>query len=69
MHEREDANRTWVAGSRDEVESVVTSKLDVQRNGAVGFIDWLDAFIRHSFVEWIREDHPPVFIESESHAR
>jgi hypothetical protein len=49
--EREDANRTREAGNRDEVEGVVTNTLKLHRNGAVGFIDWLDAFIRHSFIE------------------
>jgi hypothetical protein len=27
------------------------NRLDAFRGGAVGFIDWLDAFIRHSFIE------------------
>jgi hypothetical protein len=47
--EREDANRTRAAGSRDEVAGVVASTLNLQRNGTsllanafgVGFIDWL----------------------------
>ena len=43
MREREDANRTREAGNQDEVEGVVANKLDLFRNGAVGFIDWLDA--------------------------
>ncbi len=42
MREREDTNRTRVAGSRDGVEGVVTITLNTFRNGAVGFIDWLD---------------------------
>ncbi len=41
MREREDTNRTRVAGSRDGVEGVVTSTLNLFRNGAVGFIGWL----------------------------
>jgi len=40
--EREDVNRTRVAGSRDEVEGVVANTLNLFRNGPVGFIDWLD---------------------------
>jgi hypothetical protein len=48
--EREDVNRTRVAGSRDEVEGVVANTLNLFRYGAsllanpfgVGFIDWLD---------------------------
>ena len=42
VREREDANRTRAAGNRDEVEGVVASTVDLPRNGAVGFIDWLD---------------------------
>ena len=42
VREREDANRTREAGNRDEVEGVVASSLNLFRNGAVGFIDWLD---------------------------
>ena len=44
MREREDENRTREAGNRDEVEDVVASMLDLFRNGAVGFIDWLDGW-------------------------
>ena len=40
--EREDANHTRVAGHLDEIQGVVASTLTLQRNGAVGFIDWLD---------------------------
>ena len=42
MPEREDTNRTREAGNRDEVEGVVANTLKLHRNGAVGFIDWLD---------------------------
>ena len=49
--EREDANRTREAGSRDEVEGVVANSLNAFRGGAVAFIDCLDAFIRHSSIE------------------
>ena len=42
MREREDANRTREAGNRDGVEGVVANTLNLFRNGAVGFIDWLD---------------------------
>jgi hypothetical protein len=43
VREREDANRTRVAGSRDEVEGGAATTLNLFRNGDVGFIDWLDA--------------------------
>jgi hypothetical protein len=42
VREREDTNRTRVAGNRDEVEGGATDTLDLLRNGAVGFIDRLD---------------------------
>jgi len=42
VREREDANRTRVAGHLDEIQGVVAITLNVFRNGAVGFIDWLD---------------------------
>jgi hypothetical protein len=51
VREREDANRTWVAGDLDEIQDVVANTLDGFRHGAVDFIDWLDAFIRHSSIE------------------
>ena len=49
VYEREDVNRTRVAGNRDEVEGVVANTPKLYRNGAsmlantfgVGFIDWL----------------------------
>ena len=46
MRERADANRTREAGNRDEVEGVVANTLNLFRNGAVGFIDWLDLSLR-----------------------
>ena len=45
MREREDMNRTRVAGNRDEGEGGVANTLNLFRHGAVGFIDWLDATI------------------------
>ena len=42
MREREDANRTREAGHLDEIEGAVANTLELSRNGAVGFIDWLD---------------------------
>src|SRR6266576_6375480 len=42
VREREDENRTREAGNRDQVEGVVANTLNSFRNGAVGFIDWLD---------------------------
>jgi hypothetical protein len=51
VREREDAHRTREAGNRDEVEGVLANTLNLFRNGAVGFIEWLAAFIRHSSIE------------------
>jgi hypothetical protein len=42
VRECEDTNRTRVAGSRDGVESVAANTLELFRNGAAVFIDWLD---------------------------
>jgi hypothetical protein len=44
VREREDVNRTRVAGHLDEIQGVVANTLDLFRNGAVGFIDWLDGW-------------------------
>ena len=41
MRERQDANRTRVAGHLDEIQGVVANTLKLHRNGAVGFIYWL----------------------------
>src|SRR6266513_2164175 len=38
-------NRTREAGNRDEVEGIVAITLNLFRQGAVGFIDWLDVFV------------------------
>jgi hypothetical protein len=40
--QRTSFNRTRVAGHLDEFEGAVASTLSLLRNGAVGFIDWLD---------------------------
>jgi hypothetical protein len=42
VREREDANRTRVAGHLDEIQGVVANRLSFSRNGSVGFIVWLD---------------------------
>jgi hypothetical protein len=42
VREREDAHRTREAGNRDEVEDVVANTVNLFRNGAVGFLDWLE---------------------------
>ena len=42
MRERQDANRTREAGHLDEIQGVVANRLNAFRDGAVGFIDWLD---------------------------
>src|SRR5437667_1868008 len=42
VREREDANRTREAGPLDEIQGAVANMLKLSRQGAVGFIDWLD---------------------------
>jgi putative aminopeptidase FrvX len=42
VREREEANRTMVTGHLDEIQGVVSNMLMSDRQGAVGFIDWLD---------------------------
>jgi hypothetical protein len=44
VREREDENRTREAGHLDEIQGVVANTLKLLRNGAVGFIDWLDGW-------------------------
>ena len=51
VREREDANRTREAGNRDEVEGVVASTLRLFRDGAVGFMDWLDVSVVQQVVK------------------
>jgi hypothetical protein len=51
VRERADANRTREAGHLDEIQGVVANTLNLFRGGAVGFINWLDAFIRYSSIE------------------
>jgi hypothetical protein len=41
VREREDANRTRVAGHLDEIQGVVANTPKSFRNGDVGFIGWL----------------------------
>jgi hypothetical protein len=41
VRERENANRTRVAGHLDEIQGVVANRLKLSRDGAVGFIVWL----------------------------
>jgi hypothetical protein len=43
--EREEANRTRVAGHLDEIQGVMASTLKLHRDRALGFIDWLDLFL------------------------
>ena len=47
LREREEGNRTRVAGNRDEVVGVVANMLKLPRQGAAGFIDWLDGSRNH----------------------
>jgi hypothetical protein len=46
VREREDANRTRVAGHLDAIQGVVARMLMVVRSGAVGFIDWLGDLLK-----------------------
>jgi hypothetical protein len=65
VREREDANRTEVAGHLDEMANT----LRVFRDEAVGFIEWLDAVgVRTAFVglAW-RRSVDGVAPESRSH--
>jgi hypothetical protein len=43
--QRTSFNRTRVAGHLDEIQGVVASRLKLHRQGAVGFIDWLDVVV------------------------
>ncbi len=47
MREREDANRTREAGHLDEIQWSMAITLKLSRNGAVGFIVWLDLFVNY----------------------
>jgi hypothetical protein len=44
VREREDANRTRVAGHLDEIQGAVANILKLFRNGAVGFMGGLDGW-------------------------
>ena len=46
VREREETNRTRVAGNLDEIQGVVANTLKLSRHGAVGFIEGLDRFDR-----------------------
>jgi hypothetical protein len=41
VRDRKDADRTREAGHLNEIQGVVANTLNLFRNGAVGFIDWL----------------------------
>ncbi len=47
VREREDANRTREAGHLDEIQGSMAITLKLSRNGAVGFIVWLDLFVNY----------------------
>jgi hypothetical protein len=47
VREREDENRTREAGNLNEIQGVVANRLDLFRNGAAGFIDWLGLLWLH----------------------
>ena len=53
MREREDENRTRVAGHLDEIQGVVTITPNAFRAGAVGFIDWLGLSRINNFIDAI----------------
>jgi hypothetical protein len=46
VRERDEANRTREAGHLDEIQGVVANTLRLFGDGAVGFIDWLDADVK-----------------------
>ena len=46
VRERQDMNRTRVAGHLHEIQGVVANTLNSFRGGAVGFIGWLDLMLR-----------------------
>src|SRR5207248_629829 len=46
-------NRTREAGNRDEVEGVAANTLNSFRNGAAGFIVWLDRFLLRVPGRWL----------------
>jgi hypothetical protein len=53
--QRTSFNRISEAGNRDDVEGVVANTPNLFRNGAVGFIDWLDR--TKSFYLWFASRH------------
>jgi len=55
VREREDANRTREAGHLDEIQGAVANTLKLLRNGAVGFIDWLDSEVQNIFKSHIQD--------------
>src|SRR5438094_10538669 len=50
VRECADANRTREAGHLDEIQGVVANTLKLYRQGAVGFIDWLDPLWPYDFI-------------------
>ena len=58
MREREDTNRTREAGNLDEIQGVVAITFAIIRNGAVGFIDWLDPLAWLVCVHKLTDDVP-----------
>jgi hypothetical protein len=50
VREPEEANRTREAGHLDEIQGVVANTLKLPRQGAVGFIDWLDASVDNTII-------------------
>src|SRR5206468_6766540 len=63
VREREDANRTRVAGHLDEIQGVVANMLNVFRNGAVGFIDWLGPFCAFAFACGVAAGCPRLSVQ------
>jgi hypothetical protein len=58
VREREDANRTREAGHLDEIQGVAANTLNLFRNGAVGFIVWLDPLAWLVCVHKLTDDVP-----------
>src|SRR3984893_14364617 len=69
VREREDANRTREAGHLDEIQGVVANTLNLYRNGAVGFIDWLGLLPYHFDGTFVRDTHDVFFVKIDAAIR
>ena len=58
VREHEHANRTRKPGTLHEIQGVVANTLNLFRNGAVGFIDWLGLIANKPRCEMVLATHP-----------